>query len=94
MGLSILAAVLTQWPLGRLSDRIDRRTVIGMVCLLGTIAAGVLAFAAEHISRPLFLALSALFGGLVLTLYSLAISHVNDQSIAARAAPPVPAGIT
>ena len=29
--------------------------------------------------RALFLALSAMFSGLVLTLYSLAISHVNDK---------------
>jgi MFS family permease len=78
MGLSILAAVITQWPLGRLSDRMDRRTVIGMVCLLGTVVAALLAAMAEHLSRPLFLALAAIFGGLALTLYSLAISHVND----------------
>lgn len=79
MGLSVLAAVLTQLPLGKLSDRIDRRTVIGVVCLCGTIVATVLAVMGESLQRPVFLLLSALFGGLALTLYSLAISHVNDQ---------------
>jgi len=79
MGLSILAAVITQLPVGRLSDRMDRRTVIGMVCLLATSVAALIAVGADHMPRWLFLALSAVFGGLTLTLYSLAISHVNDQ---------------
>lgn len=78
MGVSILAAVVTQLPLGRLSDRTDRRTVIAFVCLLGVVVATSLAFV-EEMPRPLFLALAALFGGLSLTLYSLAISHVNDK---------------
>jgi MFS family permease len=79
MGVSILAAVVTQLPIGRLSDRVDRRTVIGMVCLLSTIVAALLASAGGGLPRPAFLALSAIFGGLALTLYSLAISHVNDH---------------
>ena len=32
MAVSILAAVVTQYPVGRLSDRMDRRTVIAAVC--------------------------------------------------------------
>jgi len=40
MAVSILAAVLTQYPVGRLSDRTDRRTVIAAVCTLATIVAG------------------------------------------------------
>lgn len=79
MGVSILAAVITQLPIGRLSDRVDRRTVIGMVCLFSTIVAALLASVGDSLPRPAFLALSAIFGGLALTLYSLAISHVNDH---------------
>jgi MFS family permease len=78
MGVSILAAVVTQLPLGRLSDRTDRRTVIAFVCLLATVVAASIAFFGR-MPRPLFLVLAALFGGLCLTLYSLAISHVNDK---------------
>src|SRR6202166_4534446 len=36
MAVSILAAVVTQYPVGRLSDRMDRRTVIAGVCALAT----------------------------------------------------------
>jgi len=60
MAVSILAAVLTQYPVGRVSDRMDRRTVIASVCTLATV-------------------LAALFSGSALTLYSLAVSHVNDK---------------
>jgi MFS family permease len=78
MAVSILAAVVTQYPVGRLSDRMDRRTVIAMVCTLATLVAGsIVAF--PQMPRPLFLALAALFSGLVLTLYSLSVSHVNDK---------------
>ncbi|MGB6604711.1 MAG: MFS transporter [Steroidobacteraceae bacterium] len=78
MAVSIFAAVLTQYPVGRLSDRTDRRTVIATVCLLATVVA-----AAIEIFSPLpqivFLALAALFSGSALTLYSLSVSHVNDK---------------
>jgi MFS family permease len=78
MAVSILAAVVTQYPVGRLSDRMDRRTVIAMVCTLATLVAGsIVAF--PQMPRPVFLALAALFSGLVLTLYSLSVSHVNDK---------------
>ena len=78
MAVSILAAVLTQYPVGRLSDRIDRRTVIAGVCMLATLVAGsIVVF--SPLPRALFLLLTALFSGSALTLYSLAVSHVNDK---------------
>jgi MFS family permease len=78
MAVSILAAVLTQYPVGRLSDRTDRRTVIAVVCALATIVAGSIA-AFGAMPRAMFLVLAALFSGSALTLYSLAVSHVNDK---------------
>ena len=39
MAVSILAAVVTQYPVGRLSDRMDRRTVIAIVCTIATLVA-------------------------------------------------------
>jgi MFS family permease len=78
MAVSILAAVATQYPVGRLSDRMDRRTVIAMVCALATLVAGSIVVFRE-MPQAAFLALAALFSGLVLTLYSLSVSHVNDK---------------
>jgi MFS family permease len=78
MAVSILAAVATQYPVGRLSDRMDRRTVIAGVCTLTMLVAGsIVAF--RNIPHALFLALAALFSGFALTLYSLSVSHVNDK---------------
>jgi len=78
MGVSVLSAVITQYPVGRLSDRMDRRTVIAAVCILATLCAAALALLHE-LPHPLFLALTGVFSGLALTLYSLAVSHVNDH---------------
>lgn len=78
MAVSIFAAVLTQYPVGRLSDRIDRRTVIASVCLLAAVVAAAIEVFGP-LSRIAFLALAALFSGTALTLYSLSVSHVNDK---------------
>jgi MFS family permease len=78
MAVSICAGALTQYPVGRLSDRMDRRTVIAGVCTLATFVAG--SIVAWHGLPPsLFLLATACFSGLALTLYSLAVSHVNDK---------------
>jgi MFS family permease len=78
MAVSILAAVVTQYPIGRLSDRMDRRTVIAGVCTLAMLIAGsIVAF--PEMPHALFLALAAMFSGFALTLYSLSVSHVNDK---------------
>ena len=78
MALSILSAVITQYPIGRLSDRMDRRTVIAGICTLAMlVAVAIVAFPA--LPHAAFLALSALFSGFALTLYSLSVSHVNDK---------------
>jgi MFS family permease len=78
MAVSILAAVTTQYPVGRLSDRMDRRTVIAGVCtLIMLIATSIAAF--PSMPHTMFLILAALFSGFALTLYSLSVSHVNDK---------------
>ncbi len=78
MAVSILAAVTTQYPVGRLSDRMDRRTVIAGVCtLIMVIATSIAAF--RSMPHAMVLILAALFSGFALTLYSLSVSHVNDK---------------
>ena len=66
------------YPVGRLSDRMDRRTVIA-----GSVPSRLLVAVSHRrlsgLPHGVFLALAAIFSGLVLTLYSLAVSHVNDQ---------------
>ena len=78
MGVSVLAAVVLQYPVGRLSDRIDRRTVIAGICILATLAAAVPA-ALRALPHGLVLVVAGIFSGLAFTLYSLGVSHVNDH---------------
>ena len=78
MGVSILAGVATQYPVGRLSDRMDRRTVVAGVCtFIMLVAASIVAF--RGMPHAVFLTLAALFSGFSLTIYSLCVSHVNDK---------------
>ena len=78
MAAAILAACVTQLPVGRLSDRMDRRRVIVMACLLAA-AAGAAAWWLADLSRGAVLGAVAVYGGMSLTLYSLSLAHVNDQ---------------
>lgn len=78
MAVSICAGALTQYPVGRLSDRMDRRTVIAGACALATlVASSIVLF--RGMPHALYLLLTACFSGFALTLYSLAVSHVNDK---------------
>ncbi len=78
MGISILAAVTLQYPIGRLSDRLDRRTIIVGVCVVAALSASALTTLPE-LPRAVFLALTAVFSGFAFTIYSLSVSHVNDH---------------
>jgi MFS family permease len=78
MAVSVLSAVVTQYPVGRLSDRMDRRTVIATACILATLCAAALTVFGD-MPHALFLTLTGVFSGAALTLYSLAVSHVNDH---------------
>ena len=77
IGLWLAGGVLLQWPIGRLSDALDRRRVLTAV----TFAAALLALGAPFLlgrSAAGLLACVALFGGLTLPMYSLCIAHTND----------------
>jgi MFS family permease len=78
MAVAILAGCVTQLPIGRISDRMDRRTVIIAVCLLAVLGALGAWWLAE-VSRLVFFAMVAAYGGMSLTLYSLSSAHVNDH---------------
>jgi len=78
MAAAILAACVTQLPMGRLSDRMDRRSVVTAACVVAAFAA-IAAWWLEDVSRGLFFALVGVYGGMSLTLYSLSLAHVNDQ---------------
>jgi len=78
MGVAVLAGALGQWPLGRLSDRVDRRLVLAAVLGMGAAASLALALVEAH--GLLLLMLAALFGAMMLPSYSLAAAHGYDKT--------------
>jgi len=92
MSAALIGGTLFQIPFGRLSDRIDRRRVLMLACLIAVLAGGVLALAGQHRSGgtlPAWLAeiaalpavvigAVAVFGGCIFSMYSLCVAHTND----------------
>jgi MFS family permease len=77
MSVVIIGAAVSQWPLGWLSDRIDRRYVMLGSSLLGAAAALALArFGGQ--ADYLLLGFGALFGAFVLPMFGLNAAHAND----------------
>jgi MFS family permease len=77
MASSILPAVVLQLPLGRLSDRVDRRDVLIGISVLAALAAGVAGQLGA--ASPVFFLAVAAYGGLSLTTYAVVLAHVNDH---------------
>ena len=68
---------LFQWPIGYISDKIDRRVILIGVTL---VASGLSLFivASSYISLIIFFILLAIYAGMSLPMYSLTIAHTND----------------
>ena len=68
---------LFQWPIGYISDKIDRRIILVGVTF---IASGLSLFIviSSYISIIIFFILLAIFAGMSLPMYSLTIAHTND----------------
>ena len=74
---SIVGGMAFQWPIGRLSDKLDRRRVLTAVTFAAALAALLASLAAR--AEPLALyAMMFLVGGMSLPMYSLCIAHTND----------------
>ena len=81
--LLTVSGALAQFPIGYLSDLLDRRKVIAICSLLGACAAFVLVFLSSSIfSSPLvkflFYVFIVLYAFCSLPLFSLNLSHTND----------------
>ena len=82
MVLVMLGALLFQYPLGKLSDMIDRRYVMVGLSLAGTIVGFMISGYDVDGSNPqvMFFALMVLLGGFVYPLYGLVNAHANDHA--------------
>ncbi|ARO14910.1 MFS-type transporter [Ketogulonicigenium robustum] len=76
IGLTYVAALILQFPVGWLADRMDRRILIGIMAAIGGVAA-LLAFLIPG-QLWLILAAAAVVGGTSNTVYPVIIAHAND----------------
>ncbi|WP_422365270.1 MFS transporter [Pelagibius sp.] len=79
-----LGGMLAQFPLGALSDRIDRRLVIAGAAILAFLASLAVAFISQLSDAGItaggwLFAAVGLVGAFMLPLYSLGVTHCNDR---------------
>ena len=72
-----IGGVLLQWPIGRLSDAMDRRKLIAIITFAAALIPIILLFA-DRTAGPGVFTLIGLFGALSLPMYSLCVAHTND----------------
>ena len=85
MGAAMAGGIALQWPIGALSDRINRRhVIIGAGILAGAFA--ILASMLDPLSNGILACMFA-FTAFSFPLYSLAISHVNDALLPEKVIP-------
>ncbi|MCL6705916.1 MFS transporter [Pseudomonas sp. R2.Fl] len=71
--------IFIQYPMGALSDRIDRRLVLIATCLL-IAATAVVSLTVSFSQMLLLMVVFAVFAGAVETIYSIANAHANDRA--------------
>ena len=79
LSAALIGALVFQWPLGWLSDRMDRRVIILGSGLGGVLLSGLLVWTLSDDNGMLVIALCFLLGGALLPLYSICLAEVNDR---------------
>jgi MFS family permease len=78
MSATIIGGALLQWPIGHLSDRLDRRIVL----ILTSLATATVALFAGYVvieGQSGLIPYAFLYGGLMFSLYGISVAHTNDQ---------------
>jgi MFS family permease len=76
MGITSVVALLLQWPIGRLSDSIDRRRVIYCIALLSLILSVALLIIKQGVVTWLIM---LFYASVTFSQYGLVVTHVNDH---------------
>ena len=74
--MPMIGAVVFQFPIGIISDKVPRRVVIFGVALVGVLVP--IALASTEAGSTLSLGLMVLLGGMMFPMYSLGIAYTND----------------
>jgi MFS family permease len=77
MGTALFSALLPQWPMGRLSDTIDRRRLVYRIALISACLSAALSII--HLRSFVWVGTLA-YVAVTFTQYGLIVSHVNDHT--------------
>lgn len=83
MSAVVLGGALAQWPLGTLSDRMDRRIVMVVAAVIAMLAALVIV-AVPAFDKMTMIVAGAVFGAGAFPLYAIAVAHANDYADASE----------
>ncbi|WP_051482810.1 MFS transporter [Thioalkalivibrio sp. HK1] len=78
MAAGVSGGLLLQWPVGRMSDRMDRRSLLIAVVLASTAISLGVAFTSAIGNFVSMIALTVVYGGLSFAIYSICLAHAND----------------
>jgi MFS family permease len=78
MALPPIGVIFSQYPVGLISDRFDRRTIIMILSALSAVIAAA-TLLTSGFTPILFIAMITAFGTVALPVYSLIIAHANDH---------------
>ena len=79
MIIAMIGGMSAQFPLGRMSDRMDRRYVMIGASLVGIALSVLLMLWREPSSNALFV-MMFFFGSVLMPLYSIVVAHANDHA--------------
>lgn len=79
MSVAVVAGALSQWPLGRLSDQMDRRIVLLGLLLASTVVGGAIYLTVPSTLTALLIA-GFVFGLVTLPSYSIVMAHAYDHA--------------
>ncbi len=77
VALLTIGAALLQWPIGKLSDRFDRRIVMAVVAALSVVAS-LAATGITSVDSVYSIVLIILTGGVTLSIHSLSLAYTNS----------------
>jgi MFS family permease len=79
MAATLLGGAILQLPVGRMSDKFDRRYVLVGLSIAAIITCIAITFFGE-VHPAIMISLMFLFGGTTFPLYSISLAHANDHT--------------
>lgn len=77
MTLTVFGGLMLQWPVGLISDRLDRSLVLPFLGIILAMISLVILVSTQH-SLGLLLGTTTLFGGIFFSIYPVAVARAHD----------------